>query len=413
MSSSTVRPAEAPLYRQFSLAERDRRWKAVRALMREAGLDVIVVPNNTGHSTDFQSNARYLTHVGGGGDADIAAVFPLDGEVTAIANRPDSSWHQGIQSWTRDTRNAGRNYGKTTVERLKELGVERGRIGITGLGAGTRTPMGTILLGFWNLLVEAFPHAEFVDATDILNRVRYVKSDEEIDVLTESTAIIERGIDALIAHAKPGAVDWQVWAEVIYALTKNGSELPVHNQWASGKSVTHPITRPTLRILERGDLIISEIESSVIGYRAQGMQPVFVSVADSVHVELMKVQREIFNAVLDRLRPGVTVGELVGLTERTCEQVVPRSGPAAGATAGLNMHGRGAGDDGPLVTPAQRRPEQLAVPLQQNMVFIFKPWMQSQDKSEVCTWGDTVVVTASGGKRLGRRPHDLAVSAAE
>lgn len=398
------------LYQQFSLAERDRRRHAVRVLMREAGIDVIVVPNNTGHSTDFQANARYLTHVGGGGDADIAAVFPLDGEVTAIANRAEPCWHEGIQSWTRDVRNAGRDYGKTTVERLKELGVERGRIGITGLGAGTRTPMGTILLGFWRQLADAFPNAEFVDATSILDRVRYVKSDEEVAVLTQSVAIIEHGIDALIAHAKPGAVDWEVWAEVIYALTKHGSELPVHNQWASGKNVKDPITRPTLRTLEHGDLIISEIESSVIGYRAQAMQPVFVGVADPVHVELLKLQRAIFEAVCERLRPGVTVGELVALTERTCAQLVPRSGPAAGATAGLNMHGRGAGDDGPLVTPSQRRPEQLAVPLQHNMVFIFKPWVHSHDRATVCTWGDTVAVTPAGGKRLGRRPHELAVS---
>ena len=72
-------------YPRFSLKERDRRWKALRERMREAGLDVIVCPNNTGHSTDFQANSRYLSHVGGGGDADIAMVFPLEGDVTAIA----------------------------------------------------------------------------------------------------------------------------------------------------------------------------------------------------------------------------------------------------------------------------------------------------------------------------------------
>ena len=399
-----------PLNRQFSLAERDRRWQAVRALMREERIDVIVVPNNTGHSTDYQANARYLTHVGGGGDADVAAVFPLDDDVTAIANRTSISWHSGIQSWTQDLRNAGRDYGKTTVERLRELGVERGRIGITGLGAGTRTPMGTILHGFYTQLVQAFPNAELVDATRILDRVRYVKSAEELDVLTASEEIIEQGIAAQVAHAKAGAVDWAVWAEVMAALVRNGSELPVHTQWVSGKSVKTPIPRPTLRVLERGDLICAEIEASVIGYRAQAMQPVFVGVADPVHVELMKLQREIFETVFERLRPGVTVGELVALTERLGGELAPRSGPAAGATASLNMHGRGQGDDGPLVTPAQRRPEQLGVPLLENMVFIFKPYVRTHDDSETCTWGDTVVVTPSGGKRLGKRPHDLAVS---
>src|SRR5205807_5662427 len=121
---------------QFSLAERDRRWTAVRKLMAADNLDVIVVPNNTGHSTDFQANVRWLTHVGGGGDADIAAVFPREGDATAIANRPDSNWLTGAQNWTKDVRNGGRDFGKGTVARLKELNVARGRIGVAGLGGG-------------------------------------------------------------------------------------------------------------------------------------------------------------------------------------------------------------------------------------------------------------------------------------
>jgi hypothetical protein len=43
------------------------------------------------------------------------------------------------------------------------------------------------------------------------------------------------------------------------------------------------------------------------------------------------------------------------------------------------------------------------------MVFIFKPSAKSIDGS-ICTWGDTVVITPKGGQRLGKRPHDLAVS---
>src|SRR5258706_14812671 len=127
------------LYATFSLAERDRRWQAVPTLMREAKIDVIVVPNNTGHSTDFQANCRYLTHVGGGGDADIAAVFPLEGAVTAIANRAKTNWLSGAQDWTEDVRNSGRSFVRGAVGVLKELNGERGGIGVTGLGPSTRT----------------------------------------------------------------------------------------------------------------------------------------------------------------------------------------------------------------------------------------------------------------------------------
>jgi Xaa-Pro aminopeptidase len=398
-------------YPRFSLAERDRRWKAVRELMHQERIDVIVTPQNTGHSTDFQANTRYLTHCGGGGDSDIAAVFPLDGEVTAIATSAAPRWPT-VQDWTKDIREARRNYGRVIVERLKELGVNRGRIGITGLGAveGTRTPEGTILYGTWKQIREAFPDAELVDATPILTEVRYVKGQEEIEALTKSIEIVERGYQAEIEAARSGVRDWDVWAATQYALMRNGSEMPVHCNWVSGKHPVRTLTRPSMRILERGDLIINEVEASWIGYRAQGVQPVFVEVADPVYQELIKVQKQVFNHVLEGLKPGVTVGELAELTHRSGESAAPKSGPAAEAKAKLTMHGRGAGDDGPIITSHARSPRQLNVALRENMVFICKPSATTSDGQRVCTWGDTVVVTRSGGRRLGRRPHDLAVS---
>ena len=398
-------------YPRFSLAERDRRWKAVRELMRQQNIDVIVAPQNSGHSADYQADTRYLTHCGGG-EPDVAAVFPLDGEVTAIATSAAPRWPT-VQDWTMDVREARRNYGRAIVDRLKELNVERGRIGITGLGEieGTRTPEGTIFYGTWKQIREAFPNAELVDATKILAQVRYVKSQEEIDVLAKSMEIIELAIQAEISAAQPGVKDWEVWAAAQYAMMCHGSEMPVHCFWVSGKNPKRTLTRPSMRILERGDVIINELEASWIGYRSQGVQPVFVEVINPAQAELIKVQREIFNRVLESLKPGISVGELAELTRKTAESIAPKSGPAAGASGDLTMHGRGAGDDGPIITPHARSPRQLGLAMQENMVLVCKPSAISADGEYICQWGDTVVVTENGGRRLGKRPHELAVAA--
>jgi len=398
-------------YPRFSLAERDRRWKAVRELMRQQNIDVIVAPQNSGHSADYQADTRYLTHCGGG-EPDVAAVFPLDGEVTAIATSAAPRWPT-VQDWTQDVREARRNYGRAIVDRLKELNVERGRIGITGLGEieGTRTPEGTIFYGTWKQIREAFPNAELVDATKILAQVRYVKSQEEIDVLAKSMEIIELAIQAEISAAQPGVKDWEVWAAAQYAMMRHGSEMPVHCFWVSGKNPKRTLTRPSMRILERGDVIINELEASWIGYRSQGVQPVFVEVINPAQAELIKVQREIFNRVLESLKPGISVGELAELTRKTAESIAPKSGPAAGASGDLTMHGRGAGDDGPIITPHARSPRQLGLAMQENMVLVCKPSAISADGEYICQWGDTVVVTENGGRRLGKRPHELAVAA--
>ncbi|MCZ6495684.1 MAG: M24 family metallopeptidase [Alphaproteobacteria bacterium] len=398
-------------YPRFSLEERDRRWAAVRARMAEANLDVIVCPNNTGHSTDFQANCRYLSHVGGGGDADIAVVFPLEGEVTAIATSAAPRWPT-VQEWTTDVREARRNYGRVAVERLKELGVEHGRIGITGLGdeAGTRTPEGTIGYGFWKQIREGFPEAELVDATTLLTKVRYVKSAEEVDALQKSMDIVEMGIEAKIAAARVGVLDWEVWAAAQYGMMRNGSEIPVHCNWVSGNNPVRTLTRPSWRRLERGDMIVNELEANWMGYRAQAVQPVFVEVIDPVHAELIKVQREVFEVVRAELKPGISVRELSELAADAGRKAVPSSGPAAGALTKLTLHGRGAGDDGPIITSHARDPEHLSVLMEENMVLIFKPAAETPGGTHICTWGDTVVVTPDGGRRMGKRPHELAVA---
>lgn len=398
-------------YPRFSLEERERRWAKVRGMMADANLDAIVCPNNTGHSTDFQANSRYLSHVGGGGDADIAVVFPLEGEVTAIATSAAPRWPT-VQEWTTDVREARRNYGRVAVERLRELGLEKRRIGIAGLGeqAGTRTPEGTVCYGFYKQIREAFPDAELVDATLLMAKARYVKSDEEVAALQKSMDIIEMGIDAKITAARPGVLDWEVWAAAQYGMMKNGSEIPVHCNWVSGKNPVRTLTRPSMRTLESGDMIINELEANWLGYRSQAVQPVFVEVVDPVHAELIKVQREVFEITREQMRPGISVKELSEIAASAASQAAPKSGPAAGAKTKLTMHGRGAGDDGPIITNHARDPEHLAVQLEENMVFIFKPAAETPNGSHICTWGDTVVVTPEGGRRMGKRPHDLAVA---
>jgi len=125
-------------FRQFSIAERGRRWKALRELMARDGIDTIVAPPNNGNSTDWQADARYLSACGGGADASIGVVFPLVGDVTVVATSA-IRWGSAVQEWVSDVREADRFYGKVMAERLVELGANSKRVGIAGL-SGVRVP---------------------------------------------------------------------------------------------------------------------------------------------------------------------------------------------------------------------------------------------------------------------------------
>ena len=206
---------------RFSLAERDRRWRLVRQLMAAAGLDVIVTAVNTGHWDHFQANTRYLTGVGGNcGEA--AAVFPLEGEVTAIAMAiPPIHYWLGFQDWVSDVRNCNRYFGRGIVERLRELNADKGRIGIAGIYNISRAPEGVMPYGTMRAIEEAFPNATFVDATDLMEQAKYVKSVEEIDALTKAVVLVEKSIDAMAETARPGVPECEVYAAMIHAMVKD------------------------------------------------------------------------------------------------------------------------------------------------------------------------------------------------
>jgi hypothetical protein len=58
------------------LAERDRRWKAVRVEMAAQGIDCLVVSGDQGNWGGNMANPRYLTGIGDRG----FAIFPKEGE---------------------------------------------------------------------------------------------------------------------------------------------------------------------------------------------------------------------------------------------------------------------------------------------------------------------------------------------
>src|SRR5437764_15268417 len=130
-------PVDVP---RLSKLERDRRWARVRQLMERDALDVIVGVPNTHMFDQFQASVRYLTGLGGN-CASVGVVFPRDGQVTAIVS-PDQSpdYLRAVQDWVTDIRPIAPSwaYAPPLIDRVRELGATRARIGVIGLHGNTR-----------------------------------------------------------------------------------------------------------------------------------------------------------------------------------------------------------------------------------------------------------------------------------
>ena len=128
---------------KFGPAERERRWSRVRELMRRDQVDAIIGFPNQSHWDQFQADTRYLTHIGGN-QTEVAVVFPLSGEVTAFVRGDNEiEWWRIAQDWVREIRASRRSWGEPVVERMKELKLDGGRIGVSGLSGLLRAPEGT------------------------------------------------------------------------------------------------------------------------------------------------------------------------------------------------------------------------------------------------------------------------------
>jgi hypothetical protein len=72
------------------------------------------------------------------------------------------------------------------------------------------------------------------------------------------------------------------------------------------------------------------------------------------------------------------------------------------------MHGRGLGEDRPMLVGGALTPDTASYVLQEGNTFILKPSVRPAD-GPAANWGDTVVVTSQGGRRLGKDKHGAVI----
>lgn len=395
-------PAPADPLPRLSLAERDRRYKLIRRRMAAEKLDALILPANHARWDQMMADSRYVTTIGGFG-TETLTIFPREGEPTAYVFNRSDFWKK-VQDWVTDVRD-GRNYwANNAIERLKELKLGKGRIGISGLEALVRAPDGLVPYTMMTKLQAAFPAASFVDATGIIQEVRSVKSAEEIALMRRSAWIGERMVDAMLATAAPGVNERHVYAEMTKALLDNGGDLPTLLIFASGPGLSHGQFVPSNREMRTGDLMVNEIEAKYAGYAAQLVQPAVLGKPDRRYATLVEAAVECFERVAETMTPGTTLGEIVA----TYKATVKKLGNGRYRPAHPLMHARGLGDEVPVMLGDDDVARLSKIELKAGMCFILKPRVGAGD-GPTAQIGDTVVVTRSGGKRLGTRPLGLRV----
>ena len=386
---------EKPIIPTFSQKEKERRWGLVREQMRQENLDALICLPNQGHWDQFGVDARYLTQIGGF-QTEVAVVFPLEAEVTAIVRGPNEiEWWGLAQEWVKDIRPCRRSYGEPVVQRLKEIRAER--VGVVGLKGLVRAPEGIVPWGIYEKILSALPRVHFESATELMQEVRSVKSEEEIAFIEKAAEIIGFAIEALVKRARPGVPENRLIGEMLKEMVGQGGEpITMLLFGAGGPEVPWAQRVVTTRPLKAGDLINTEVEGKYGGYIAQALQPISLGPRPNELEKIFAATKIIFERMMKLLRPGVTFGEVVAFYQEEVR--------AAGYDPdGALMHGRGLGEDAPMLWGRVRNFPESQERLKPGHVFILKPAARKGEMRDSIRAGDTVVIEKDGARRLGKR----------
>src|SRR5882672_10485629 len=231
------------VYPQFSATEYARRYAAIRAKMREHRLDAVIVPGGPSHWS-FGGGMLWLTGHWEWHALCCYVVVPLQGDPTLVYSMRGSRSGQ---------------YAAVIADRLIELGLQRGRIGLLEIDPRHKD---YLPVNQYNMLRDKLPEAEFVFTRGFIHELLSVHSAEELDCIRTAGKLCEDAMNALVARAKPGVTEYQLRAAAGAAIMEGGGDIDfliIGSTAMDNPALVFGSPRPSGRTLQRGDIINMEL----------------------------------------------------------------------------------------------------------------------------------------------------------
>lgn len=252
-----MREIQSPI----STAELERRWTAVRAAMEDAGLDVLLMQG----SNDIAGGCgRYFTDVPTYAPP-YTVIFPRAGEMTVIEHGP-----RGVDDVPADDaayRGVARRISNASFSSVAYTALYDARSAVSVLASHGYRSIGIVEPGQMSYAFGAHVQREitgatFVDATDLVDRIKAVKSPEEQDAIRACARLQDAVMEAALAVVEPGIHERDVVAEARRAAHALGSEQGLYfvgsAEWGRAPMLNEPYAQG--RMLRDGDVLVLLVE---------------------------------------------------------------------------------------------------------------------------------------------------------
>jgi Xaa-Pro aminopeptidase len=394
------------VYEQFSVEEYRRRYDALRAKMRMLGLDAAIVPGGPSHWS-YGGGMLWLTGHWEWHALACYVLVPLEGEPTLVYSMGGThceAVRREVAQAVKDVRQSrGGRYAEVMVERLKELGLERGRIGLLEVDPRHNDH---VPVNQYNALRAGLPQAEIVFTKGIMHELLSVHSPEELDCVRKAGKLCQAAMEALVARAAPGIPEYKLRAAVGAAILEGGGDIDfiiIGSTPMADPAQVFGNPRPSQRILQHGDIINMELAASYRGYSAQIGSPVCIGEPTA---DVARFWNEIakpgFELMARQLVPGNPIEKIRAAGDFFREKGV-QSRP-------IHAHGIDLITDGPHIFKEAVNGEPFEQVLKPGMVMMPEPNPITADGLLGMFVGHTYIITETGSECVDSFPLELAVA---
>ena len=285
---------------------------------------------------------------------------------------------------------------EATVRAIRTRGLHTGVIGI-------ETQTRYLVPKMHDALKDSLGADNVVDGSGIVDMVRNIKTEAELEIMRAAAVITDRAITAGFAEIRTGVTDSQIAAQVAGELIRADSlGFSVYPIVSAGYRAGMPHNSNNGHTISRGETIFIECSPSLNWYHAPLMRTAVLGDVPSEVAEFEALEQEIVAAMLDAVRPGVLASEVASVAQARIAPIRDRIlfHEVYGYPVGIGFPPTWGEESGFAIVVNNHRPLKAA------MVFHIPMTLRVNGKMGVGL-SQTFVVTDDGAEVLSSLPVEL------
>ena len=201
--------------------------------------------------------------------------------------------------------------GDTPAEQADRVGSEL--VGCQRVGL-----IGVVPHGDYDNIRAAVPDATFVDLNSEYQRFRLAKTEDEMAFVRVASAMGDASVDALCSQLRPGMNEREVAKIVEDTYLAHGGTNLIHFSLTTqmdNPSICVPHQYHPDRIIQAGDVFVTEISTTFWGYSGQILRTFTMGEPTARYRRLHGVAMDAYGAIVEVLKAGATVGDVLDAAE--------------------------------------------------------------------------------------------------